>query len=73
MKIKYNLTIWQKLGLPFLWLLWATADPDNKKTWHQVKKGIEKHEHDYSIRQIEDGITYYQCSHEGCNMCDVDL
>lgn len=63
----YKLTRWQRMGLPFLWLLWAMSDPEDRKTWHHVKKGMEKHEHRFTIRTRYRGIL--RCEHEGCNLC----
>lgn len=40
---------------------------DKLKTWHQVKKGMEKHEHKFEYRFEDHGCHYLQCSHEGCN------
>lgn len=73
-KTTYNLTIWQKLGLPLLWLHWATLKPELRKSWHEVKKGIEKHKHRYTkLVYDEDIMEYlYQCEHEGCTCCDFE-
>ncbi len=86
---KYNLTIWQRITLIPLWFIWirnvmeADADSmergrgdwkDNVKTWHQVKKGMEKHTHVYKGEILHDeGFPYLKCTHEGCKViCPVD-
>lgn len=80
-KSKYKLTVLQRISLPFLWLTWIyhylIADAycmeyggdvyDHIKTWHQVKKGLEKHVHEYTIPQLVDGYKVMACNHEGCN------
>lgn len=69
-KTKYNLTIWQKLELPLLWLWWSAAPEGTKKSWHEVKKGMEKHEHKFTIPIKEYGYNFLRCEHEGCRVCD---
>ncbi len=71
--MKYNLTFWQKFFLPLIWLLWAATDPDKRRTWHEVKKGMEHHtceweELPYEVEQQEFyNYIWYKCKHEGCN------
>ncbi len=65
--MKYNLTIWQRIGLIPLWILWFLNPSPTRKTWHKVKKGIEKHEHKFTIPFTEKGYNFLQCEHEGCN------
>lgn len=72
-KIKYNLTIWQRIALPFLWFIWAGVPVEDRKTWHEVKKGMEKHEHKYTEFFMYKGVPFYRCSHEGCTMCDTNI
>lgn len=38
--MKYKLTFWQKLELIPLGLMWLASDPDKRKPWHEVKKGL---------------------------------
>lgn len=38
---KYNLTFWQKLELPILYLMWLSYPENERKKWHQVKKGMD--------------------------------
>lgn len=64
--MKYELTRWQRIILPLIWILWATHDPTTRKTWHEVKKGMERHEHTFTIMR-PDGLL--KCSHEGCTLC----
>ncbi len=66
---KYNLTFWQRLGLPLLWIFWASSDSQTKKTWHEVKKGMEKHEHVFGPIYLHKGWKFRNCTHEGCNIC----
>ena len=68
--MKYNLTFRQKLYLPMMWLAWFGADPDKRKTWHEVKKGMEKHECDFIVPFTEGGYKYLKCGHEGCYTCE---
>lgn len=66
----YNLTLWQKINLPILWLYWKLSVMDNKKSWHEVKKGIEKHEHKFTTPYNYKGHDFLMCEHEGCYTCD---
>jgi len=66
-KTKYNLTILQKIALPFIWIVWILIPVDERKTWHLVKKGMEKHEHKFTKFYMIQGYPHYECSHEGCN------
>lgn len=68
--MKYNHTIWQKIMLPLNWLLLKIAPIENKKSWHEYKKGIEKHEHKFTIPHIEKGYKFKKCEHEGCYLMD---
>lgn len=69
-KVKYNLTFWQKVDLIILRLFWLAADPDKRKSWHHVKKGMEKHEHKFTIPKYISGVKFMKCEHEGCNIVD---
>ena len=72
--MKYNLTFWQRLELIPVRILWLQADPDKRVSWHLLKKGMEKHKHNYVIPIREGSITLYKCDWEGCNQCiDVTL
>lgn len=74
METKYNLTFWQKLELIPLKLMWLMSDKENRKSWHEVKKGMEPHEHKFTKPFTEKGYKFMQCEHEGCNLCEyVDL
>jgi hypothetical protein len=69
-KIKYNLTFWQRVELIPIWFIWASRPIEERKTWHQVKKGMEKHKHNFTIPADEGGYKFLQCDHEGCNLCE---
>jgi len=76
MKTKYNLTIWQRIGLIPLWILWFFNPSPDRKTWHKVKKGMEKHEHKftipYSFKSSKHEYRFLQCEHEGCNFVSAE-
>lgn len=61
---KYNLTFWQRVSLIPIWFFWIGAE--KRKSWHEVKKGMEYHEHNFTIPGNEYGMDYLQCDHEGC-------
>lgn len=69
---KYNLTIWQRIfEVPILWVWWCLADKSKrKKTFHLVKRGIEKHDHKFTILVNIGGCAFRKCEHEGCNLHD---
>ena len=69
---KYKLSIWQYITLPLLWIYWFFAVVEKKKSWHEVKKGIEKHTCTYTVPFRESGYKFYRCNHEGCYMCIPD-
>lgn len=71
-KEKYNLTFWQRLSLPFIWLLWAGADNEKRKDWHLVKKGMEKHTCQFITPIFYRGYQFYKCEHPGCDTCNPD-
>lgn len=66
-KKKYNLSILQWIfQVPILRLFWLlTADKD-RKTWHEVLKGIERHTCAYTIKIDHNGHEYFICNHPGC-------
>lgn len=66
--MKYNLTFWQRLSLIPIWFIWIGYEPGRRKSWHEVKKGMEKHAHKFT-QPTEDG--YFSCEHEGCNIISV--
>lgn len=66
---KYNHTLWQKITIPVLWLYWKLSVIENKKSWHEVKKGIEKHEHKFTKEFWHGRFRFLQCEHEGCYTC----
>jgi hypothetical protein len=70
MKPKYNLTFGQRCTLWITWLFWVTTPEDKRKTWHEVKNGMEPHEHKFTKRVIIQGFVLYKCEHEGCNLHD---
>lgn len=76
MNKKYNLTFWQWLNVPLLWMMWTAAATDERKSWHEVLKGMEKHECRFTKLKIHwhkgSPVKLYQCEHEGCNLCDVE-
>lgn len=73
---KYNLTLWQWIDLYlFIWPMWLFyIEEDDKKpkrkSWHEVKKGMEKHVHNYTVDEPKfyKGKVYefWRCDHEGC-------
>jgi hypothetical protein len=67
---KYNLTFWQRIELIPIWIMWITTDSKERKSWHLVKKGMEKHEHNFTIPSPYKGYMFYKCEHEGCNLSD---
>lgn len=69
MKAKYNLNLWQRLSLPLLWLIWICRPIDKRKTWHELKKGLETHTHTFGDIYLYKGHKYRDCTHEGCNIC----
>jgi hypothetical protein len=76
MKKKYNLTFWQRLSLIPLWIYWLGYESPTKKTWHEVKKGMEKHKCNFvRVRSgLYDGRILYhykECDHEGCNVVEI--
>lgn len=72
-KIKYNLTFWQRVELiPIAFLWFFHADRKSRKTWHEVKKGMEKHIHKYTIPNRQGKYLFYDCEHEGCNFTSPD-
>ena len=68
--MKYKLTLLQKLSLIPIRLLWLLSDSTKRKTWHEVKKGMEKHEHKFTQPFTECGIKFLHCEYEGCNLCE---
>jgi hypothetical protein len=68
--VKYNLTFLQRCELIRLRLIWLLADHRERKTWHEVKKGMEKHEHKFTIPYKVKGVSFMKCEHEGCTECD---
>lgn len=65
--MKYNLTFWQRVELIPLWVMWFFhADKKARKSWHAVKKGMEKHEHNFRIPVWYSKEKYLMCDHEGC-------
>lgn len=58
MKTKYNLTFWQRLELIPIFLFWIVADSDKRKSWHLVKKGMEKHECKFTKPYTEQGYKF---------------
>jgi hypothetical protein len=67
-KPTYNLTKWQRFGLFFLKPYWWLSTSPNKKSWHLVKRGLEKHEHKFTQQKIMSGYRFMKCEHEGCNL-----
>lgn len=69
-KTTYNLTIFQRIFvLPIVKIMWLGSDPSERKSWHLVKKSMEKHEHKYTIPQYDYGMKFLKCEHEGCVIC----
>lgn len=64
--MSYKLTIGQRACLPLLWIMWALIPSRARKTWHEVKKGMERHEHRYTVPAAH-GLM--RCEHEGCTEC----
>ena len=69
-KVKYNLTFWQRIELFFIRQVWLAMDESERKTWHEVKKGLEKHEHKFTKVHYEHGVKVMRCEHEGCSLCE---
>lgn len=70
---KYNLTFWQRAGLPLLYIHWLMVPKNKRKSWHLVKKGMEPHKHNFTIPRKINGYVFYQCDHEGCTLLtDLD-
>lgn len=65
---KYNLTFWQKVQLIPMRVMWLMTE--DRKTWHEVKKGIEKHEHKFTKPFTFKGYSFLECEHEGCKLCE---
>lgn len=70
-KTTYNLTNWQWVKLIFLFPVWFVLPPSRKKTWHQLKKGMEKHVHVFTEPAMHKGVPIWKCEHEGCNECNL--
>lgn len=70
MKRKYNLTFLQRIELIPIFILWICANNKNRKQWHEVKKGMEKHKHNFTKPFASQGYLFMQCDHEGCNLCE---
>lgn len=68
-RVKYNLTLWQWLSLPLVWLMWVTRPVEVRKSWHHVKKGMEPHKCTFGEIYYHNGWPFRDCTHEGCNMC----
>lgn len=68
--MKYKLTFWQRLQLIPIFYFWLISE--NRKTWHEVKKGMEYHEHNFATPIWEQGFRFWQCDHEGCTCCESD-
>lgn len=70
-KVHYDLTFWQRVQLVLIWFYWIQSDSPTRKTWHEVKKGMEKHKHNYVVLDVTEyngrNYDYYNCDHEGCN------
>lgn len=69
---KYNLTIWQRLELIQVWFMWITTDKDKRVSWHNLKKGSEKHEHKFTIPDVYNyrgrDFKIMKCEYQGCNV-----
>ncbi len=71
---KINLTFWQIIELIFVYLVWVTHESNTKKSWYEVKKGMEKHHHNFCNPVVIDGHRFLKCDHIGCEFVDpVDL
>ncbi len=70
--VKYNLTFWQKLELIPLWILWIGTDRSERRDWHSIKKGMEKHECKHTVPDVYKyggrEFKIMKCEHEGCNI-----
>lgn len=77
MGMKYNLTFWQRIKLIPLWFMWFFhAEPEKRKSWHHVKKSMEKHEHKYTkyhpVLHRGRRFDFWDCEHEGCTFTNPD-
>lgn len=77
---KYNLTFWQRyFQLPIIWWFWVQLPENERKTWHNVKKGLETHICEFEEVGGEKWMhgncytTFHNCKHEGCNMVQPKL
>lgn len=66
--MKYNLTFWQRVELFFIWPIWFLHTSPTRKTWHEVKKGMEKHKCNFVNEFYYKGSRFLACDHEGCNI-----
>lgn len=69
---KYKLTFWQRIGLVFIWPIWFLTPSDQRKSWHEVKKGMEHHVCKFTIQLVHYGKLWLKCEHEGCNVIEFD-
>ena len=65
----YNLTFWQQIELIPMRVIWLFTEPSQRKSWHEVKKGMEMHEHKFVLPITIKGYRFLKCEHEGCNVC----
>jgi hypothetical protein len=70
--MKYNLTFWQRVGLIPTWIMWVMTSKKDRKSWHEVKKGMEPHVCKFTIRYLYKGEVWYRCEHEGCKFAESE-
>lgn len=72
--MRYNLTLSQRLELIPLAILWIFADRKRRAKWDDLKSGMEKHQHNFTVPNEEisnDQMKVMKCSHRGCNKNEV--
>ena len=70
-KTVYNLSTLQRMKLIYLFPIWFFLPRNRKKTWHELKKGMEKHVHVFTEPTMHNGVPFWKCEHEGCNECNL--
>lgn len=54
-----------------LYILWALHDPNDRKTWDEVKHGAIKHDCKFEGDTFSQyGYKFRKCLHYGCNTVD---
>lgn len=76
-KKKYSLNWLQWAQVPAYWITWRFFIPkkERKESFHLVLKGLETHEHRFTLARWVTGYKFLMCEHEGCNEVieDIDI